>query len=83
MFDDRDYFTYSSDTEWDNAEAWERGQANPNQAWILTDRDVWHRNPFYHGPAVRHPEDDDYGDGEPDIRNVSYSADLELDDMPF
>lgn len=27
-------------------------------AWILTNWDSWERNPYYTGPAVRHPEDD-------------------------
>ncbi len=34
------------------------GYQRQHQAWILSDRDVWYRNPFYTGPAVRHPEDD-------------------------
>lgn len=34
------------------------GAEEPNRAWILTDYDVWVRNPHYHGPAVPHPEDD-------------------------
>ena len=50
-------FHYSTDAEWDRAEAREVGFANPDRAWICTDRDVWHANPFYTGPAVRHPED--------------------------
>ena len=65
---DKDDFTYSSDTEWDIAEAYELGAANPDRAWVLTDRDVWHKNPFYHGPYVPHPEDEmcgyDYGDDD-------------------
>ena len=35
------------------------GAANPDQAWILSDRDVWYRNWAYTGPAVPHPEDDE------------------------
>lgn len=34
------------------------GHSKPDHAWILSDYDTWERNPFYHGPAVRHPEDD-------------------------
>lgn len=33
------------------------GSENPERAWILSDRDVWYANPYYHGPAVSHPED--------------------------
>lgn len=61
MFDARqehNEFHYSSDAEWDNAAAIELGAANPERAWILTDRDVWHKNPYYTGPAVPHPEED-------------------------
>ena len=56
--DDRD-FTYSTDAQWDRAAARELGAANTDAAWVLTDRDVWHRNPYYTGPAVPHPESDD------------------------
>ena len=37
---------------------WNVGAENPNQAWILTNYDVWMKNPYYHGPAVQHPEDE-------------------------
>lgn len=33
------------------------GHDNPDRAWILSDRDVWYRNPFYRGRAVPHPEE--------------------------
>ena len=55
--DDLD-FTYASDADWDHAAAREIGATDVETAWILTDRDVWYRNPFYKGPAVRHPEHD-------------------------
>jgi len=32
------------------------GQRCRNDAWILTDQDVWLKNPYYRGPAVPHPE---------------------------
>ncbi len=51
-----EHFEYSSDTDWDNAEASELGAKHPEKCWILTDRDVWHRNPYYQGPDVPHPE---------------------------
>lgn len=53
-----DDFHYASDAEWDRAEAWELGSQNPEQAWIATDQDVWHPNPFYKGPPVPPPEED-------------------------
>lgn len=38
--------------------AQEAGRERRDQAWILSDRDVWYRNPFYQGPPIPHPEDD-------------------------
>jgi len=58
-YDDRDFY-YSSDDDWDRANAFEMGADRPNQAWILTDRDVWHPNPFYKGPEMPHPESQEY-----------------------
>ena len=49
-------FHYSSESEWDNAEAMQLGEENPERAWVLTDRDVWHANPYYKGPRMPHPE---------------------------
>ena len=51
-------FVVATDADWDRAEASEIGAQNPAQAWILTDRDVWHANPYYVGEIVPHPEDD-------------------------
>ena len=34
------------------------GADNPQQCWLLDDRDVWVRNPHYTGPEEPHPEDD-------------------------
>lgn len=50
-------FEYASDTDWDRADALQRGYERPEQAWVCTDRDVWHRNPYYKGPPVPHPEE--------------------------
>jgi len=35
------------------------------QAWILSDRDVWYANPAYRGPRVPHPEslEAEFGEG--------------------
>jgi hypothetical protein len=49
----------TSASEWDRADASARGARHPEQAWVLSDRDVWHRNPYYQGPPVPHPEDYD------------------------
>ena len=50
-------FHYSSETEWDNAEARELGALRPDCAWIVTNRDVTHANPYYVGPPVPHPDE--------------------------
>jgi len=34
------------------------GSWQSDRQWILTDYDVWVRNPHYSGPPQRHPEDD-------------------------
>jgi hypothetical protein len=49
-------FTYDTQTEADQGEALAKGAMYPERAWISTDRDVWHPNPFYTGPAKPHPE---------------------------
>ena len=82
--DDKD-FRYSTDGEWDQAAAIEIGAANPERAWICTDRDVWHRNPFYNGLPVPHPESYDFedaSDGDPEPQD-SHRATVESSDLPF
>jgi len=78
---DDEGFTYSSEAEWDSAAALELGADNPQRAWVLTDRDVWYANPFYKGPPVRHPEDDDEGDGGFALVDLSFVDDFAYD--PF
>lgn len=81
MDEDQEFF-YATDTDWDRAEARFLGMQEPNRAWISTDRDVWHKNPFYHGPPVPHPEDDSYeeddfiGPRRPYVRSLD-------DEIPF
>ena len=53
-------FDYATPADWDNAEARELGELHPDQAWVLTDRDVWHKNPNYKGPEEPYPEDVHY-----------------------
>lgn len=50
----------ATEAEWDAADARQRGEENPEAAWVCTGRDIWHANPFYQGPAVTHPEMEDY-----------------------
>lgn len=86
MFDTReehDSFHYASDSELDYAEAAQIGYYHPERAWVCTDRDVWHRNPYYTGPAQPHPYDDEQDEGgEPPVREarVQYGP---FDDIPF
>jgi len=75
-------FHYSSDTEWDRAEAYQLGELYPERAWVNTDRDVWHKNPFYKGPPVPHPESYDGEDTDEVIASAHIERDM-LDDMPF
>lgn len=32
------------------------GAKRADEAWILSPYDTWHKNPFYKGPKVEHPE---------------------------
>ena len=64
-------YHYATDAEIDQASAHAAGAEDDQQAWILSDRDVWYANPYYNGPEVPHPEyDNDYDeeeyDGQPD-----------------
>lgn len=43
--------------ERDRFEAQALGAENTERCWILSDRDVWYRNPSYRGPAMPHPEE--------------------------
>ena len=54
----------SSKLDFDRDEAYHKGADNSDQCWISTGADAWHRNPFYTGPAQRHPEDYDYENEE-------------------
>ena len=71
-------FHVATDAEWDAAGAAQIGSEDRDRAWILSDRDVWYANPYYNGPKVRHPEDDDYEEeGEVPASTADY------DDIPF
>jgi len=70
----------ATDADADREEARNRGRDNPEQAWILTNRDVWHRNTFYTGPAQPHPEDQPAEDFEPPVPDPAITCE---DDCPF
>jgi hypothetical protein len=46
----------ATDAQADREFARNVGRDNPGEAWVLSDRDAWYRNPFYEGPAQPHPE---------------------------
>lgn len=56
------------------------GAENPESEWILSDRDVWYRNPAYTGKPGPHPEDD--RDDAADASAYGNIADMESD-LPF
>tara|TARA_R100001463_G_scaffold36318_1_gene78469 strand:- start:145 stop:321 length:177 start_codon:yes stop_codon:yes gene_type:complete len=42
---------------------YEKGSVDTERCWILSDRDVWYRNPHYRGEVTPHPEDDEEMEG--------------------
>jgi len=58
MYHEDDYYPLATEAEADREYARNFGMDHPAMPWILSDRDVWYPNPFYRGPAVRHPEDE-------------------------
>ena len=58
MFDDTERNDeLATDADWDRLDAQQRSEENPDKEYVLTDRDVWHRNPFYTGAPGPHPDD--------------------------
>lgn len=62
------------------------GMDNPTHEWLLDSRDVWVKNPYYHGEPGLHPEDD-RGEYEHYTQEVApYVAPRPIDnedDIPF
>jgi hypothetical protein len=69
------------------------GMENPDRQWILTDYDVWEKNPFHNGPEQQHPEDDtphevweenqNKKEEEQDANLETYEYLIGEDDYPF
>ena len=65
------------------------GMENPDRQWILTDYDVWEKNPFYSGPEQQHPEDDTPHDEwspfvpTPQEEHLDFLIGADDDDLPF
>ena len=79
--------TGSTHGDSDRAEANEIGSRHPERCWILTDRDVWHLNPYFKGEIQRHPEDcpNEAEDSEPTNPAPEFDwdrADDYLNDIP-
>lgn len=63
------------------------GRERSDSEWILSDRDVWYRNPFYTGPKGRHPEDNDEWYNDDELRELAFidqfCPEAEYDAMSF
>ena len=72
-------------SEW----VWAYGSEHPDRAWILSDYDTWHKNPFYQGAERRHPEDYGFDDEDEDECPCDYTCppnvwlDVVDEDIPF
>ncbi len=64
LFHDQEDSRLATMAEADREYADNVGRENPDQAWILSDRDVWYSNPFYRGEPQPHPESYDWPDIE-------------------
>lgn len=64
FYHDDDHTELATPTEACREYARNVGAERPEDAWILTDWDTWEPNPYYHGPAVPHPEDAVYMDAD-------------------
>ena len=76
--------TYEQMADREQARNW--GYLQQDEAWILTDRDVWHKNPFYCGPPVPHPDlnDDCHNlDTESHVDTKPWPDTNPYDEMPF
>ena len=58
------YAEYATIAQADIEYATNVGAQRRDVCWILSDRDVWYRNPYYKGPAEPHPEFARYDDEE-------------------
>jgi len=73
-------YTIATEAEADRFDAFWGSNIPSDQAWVLSDRDVWYPNPAYVGPAVPHPFEDEYADEED---GDAPAAPADYDDIPF
>lgn len=57
MYPDDYYDNVATEADAEREYVWNVGAEREDVCWILSDRDVWYRNPHYNGPPVPHPED--------------------------
>jgi hypothetical protein len=76
MMEERQSFP-STEGDSDREYARQMGLERPDQAWILSDRDVWYPNPAYQGSPVPHPEDDGYDAHGNTPSSPDYTGDTE------
>jgi hypothetical protein len=69
---------YATESQADYEYARNAGRERPQQAWILSDRDCWYRNPFYQGAPQPHPESGDFGNDVPPPVIPVYAGDEEI-----
>jgi hypothetical protein len=88
-YEDYHDFNYTTESEWDRAQAYDIGARHPELAWVVTGRDIWHPNPFYVGPPVPHLEDSYYDwaddldlDGVEGMEDMGLEFDID-DESPF
>jgi hypothetical protein len=56
------YDEYATMAQADREYADNVGAQRRDVCWILSDRDVWYRNPYYKGSVEPHPEASNYED---------------------
>jgi hypothetical protein len=69
-------------------EADARGEERPEDEWVLTNYDVWMKNPHYKGPPGPHPEDPEpscegHRCGPPPMEESWWGQADQDDDVPF
>jgi hypothetical protein len=85
---EREHWDYEANRmsagEYDRAECLDnaRWADNWRDEWVLSDRDVWYKNPVYQGPAGLHPDqdDDDWSEEQHEAYRVAYAAYVEREE---
>ena len=67
----------------DKGEALWDSDKKSDQAWILSDRDVWYANPNYKGLPMPHPEYEEYEENEVAQQEFNPKDTTDYSDLPF